>query len=332
LADPGLEPRAVMSKLPGVHVLVTGVTGFVGHHLTAALHSDGHRVSGLVRPSAPGSVPDGVATRAAEITDADAVAEAVHAESPDAIVHLAGASSVGASFGDPVGTWDVNLGGVIAILEAVRTAASPPRTLVITSGEIYGLVPAAALPVTEETPLRPVSPYGASKAAADIAAGQYRRAYGLPVVRVRPLNHIGPGQDARFVLPNVARQIAQAEHQGRDHVEIKIGNVASRRDFTDVRDVVRAYASLLTTGDPDGPYLLCSGRSIAIAELIDRLVAAARVDVRIVVDPALVRVGEQPDLFGDSRRLRTATGWAPAIDIEQTVADTLDWWRVQVAA
>lgn len=327
-----MEPRAVMSKLPGVHVLVTGVTGFVGHHLASALLADGHRVTGIVRPSAPGPVPDGIAVRAAEITLADAVAAAVHAERPDAIIHLAGASSVGASFGDPRGTWDVNLGGAIAVLEAVRTAESPPRTLVITSGEIYGLVPSDALPVDEATPLCPVSPYGASKAAADIAAAQYRRGYGLPIVRVRPLNHIGPGQDPRFVLPNVARQIAQAEHEGRTHVDITIGNVSTRRDFTDVRDVVRAYTRLLTAGDPDVPYLVCSGRSIAIAELIDRMVEAARIDVRIVVDPALVRAGEQPDLYGDFSGLRAATGWNPVIDIEQTIADTLDWWRVQVAA
>ncbi len=311
---------------------MTGITGFVGHHLAAALLADGHQVTGIVRPSAPGPVPGGIVVREADISDMDAVAQVVHADRPEAIIHLAGAASVGASFGDPRGTWDVNLGGAIAVLEAVRTAAAAPRTLMITSGEIYGLVPPDALPVDETTPLCPVSPYGASKAAADLAAAQYHRGYGLPVVRVRPLNHIGPGQDARFVLPSVARQIARAEHEGRDRMEITVGNLSTRRDFTDVRDVVRAYARLLVSGQPDAPYLVCTGRSIAIAELIDRLVAAARLDVRIVVDPLLVRAGEQPDLYGDSRRLRTETGWNPVIDIEQTIADTLDWWRVRVAA
>jgi len=332
LPELGLARRFVISKLPGVHVLVTGVTGFVGHHLAAVLLADGHRVTGIIRPSAPGRVPDGIAVRDAEITDVDAVARVVHAERPDAIIHLAGASSVGASFRDPRGTWDVNLGGSLAVLEAVRTAADAPRTLIITSGEIYGLVPTDALPVDEATPLCPVSPYGASKAAADIAAAQYQRGYRLPIVRVRPLNHIGPGQDARFVLPNLARQIAQAEHEGRDRMEIKIGNLATRRDFTDVRDVVRAYARLLVAGHPGAPYLVCSGRSLAIAELVECMAAAARLDVRIVVDPGLVRAGEQSDLYGDARRLRAETGWNPAIDIEQTVADTLDWWRVRVAA
>ncbi len=321
-----------MSKLPGVHVLVTGVTGFVGHHLAAELIGDGHRVTGVVRPSGPELVPDGIAVRHADVTDAAALAAVVHAERPEAIIHLAGASSVGASFGDPRGTWDVNLGGTIAVLEAVRTTPAPARTLIITSGEIYGLVPTEALPVDEATPLCPVSPYGASKAAADIAAAQYQHGYGLPIVRVRPLNHIGPGQDARFVLPNVARQIAQGEREGRDRVEITLGNLSTRRDFTDVRDVVRAYAGLLTAGHPEFPYLVCSGRSIAIAELVDRMVAAADLDVRIAVDPTLVRAGEQPDLYGDSRRLRADTGWTPVIDIEQTVIDTLDWWRVRVAA
>jgi GDP-4-dehydro-6-deoxy-D-mannose reductase len=321
-----------MSKLPGVHVLVTGVTGFVGHHLAAELIGDGHRVTGVVRPSGAELVPDGIAVRHADVTDVAALAAVVHAERPEAIIHLAGASSVGASFGDPRGTWDVNLGGTIAVLEAVRTTPAPARTLIITSGEIYGLVPTQALPVDEATPLCPVSPYGASKAAADIAAAQYQHGYGLPIVRVRPLNHIGPGQDARFVLPNVARQIAQGEREGRDRVEITLGNLSTRRDFTDVRDVVRAYAGLLTAGHPEFPYLVCSGRSIAIAELVDRMVAAADLDVRIVVDPTLVRAGEQPDLYGDSRRLRADTGWTPVIDIEQTVIDTLDWWRVRVAA
>ncbi len=313
-------------------VLVTGASGFVGHHLVAELHREGHRVTGVVRPGSTAAIPLGITVREADVTDSAALATVVWATAPDALIHLAGASSVAASFADPKGTWDINLGGTLSVLEAVRTAAAPPRTLIVSSGEIYGLVDAADLPVGEATPLCPVSPYGASKAAADLAALQYQRGYGLPILRLRPLNHIGPGQDARFVLPNVARQIAEAEREGCRHVDIRIGNVSTRRDFTDVRDVVRAYAALLTKGSPGAPYLICSGRSLAIADLVAALVAAARVDVALVTDPGLVRTGEQPDLYGDAHRLREETGWAPVIDINQTAADTLDWWRARVAA
>ncbi len=312
-------------------VLVTGISGFVGHHLAQALAADGHRVAGLVRPDAAESIPDGVTVREADITDADAVRSVFAAAQPDAVIHLAGAASVGASFADPVATWAVNLGGTLSVLEAARALAEPPRLLVITSGEIYGQVARSALPVTEATLLSPISPYGASKAAADLAAGQYHLGYGLPVLRVRAFNHIGPGQDARFVLPNVARQIAQAEHEQLDHVDIQIGNLTTRRDFTDVRDVVRAYSALLGAGTPGAPYLVCSGRSLAIQDLIERLVQMTRVDVRLVRSSTLVRGGEQPDLYGDAHRLTAETGWQPEIGLDQTLVDTLDWWRARVA-
>ena len=206
---------------------------------------------------------------------------------PDAVAHLAGASSVGSSFGDPLGTWEVNLGGTLAVLEAVREAAPETRVLVVSSGEIYGRVPLEDLPVGPDTPLRPLSPYGASKGAADLAAAQYRAAYGLPALRVRAFNHVGPGQGPRFVLPNVARQIAQAEHDGRDAVEVRVGNVDTRRDFTDVRDMVRAYLLVIERGDPDAVYLACSGRSRAGAR-------AHRGPGAAGADPGDVRLGRRP--------------------------------------
>jgi GDP-4-dehydro-6-deoxy-D-mannose reductase len=315
-----------------VDVLVTGASGFVGHHLVAQLLSEGHRVTGVVRPGTGEAIPAGIAVREADITDPAVVAAVVGAAAPDALIHLAGASSVGASFADPRGTWDVNLGGTLSVLEAVRASATPPRTLIITSGEVYGLVAVGELPVGEDTPLCPVSPYGASKAAADLAALQYQRGYGLPVLRIRPLNHIGPGQDARFVLPSLARQIAQAEYEGRREADIRIGNLSTRRDFTDVRDVARAYAALLTKGSPGDPYLVCSGRSLPIADLVTAMVAATPVKVRLVTEPSLVREGEQPDLYGDARRLHDEAGWTPIIDIHQSVVDTLDWWRTRIAS
>ena len=236
------------------------------------------------------------------------------------------------SFADPLGTWDVNLGGTLALLEALRTAAPEAPALIVSSGEIHGRVPLDELPVRPETPLRPLSPYGASKAAADLAAGQYRAAYGIPALRVRAFNHVGPGQDPRFVLPNVARQIAQAEHEGRDRVEVRVGNLDTRRDFTDVRDMVRAYALILERGDPDAVYLACSGRSRPVRELIEGLAPLARIPVTFASDAGLRRAGEQPDLYGSPARLRDDTGWMPEIPIETTLADTLDWWRERVVA
>jgi GDP-4-dehydro-6-deoxy-D-mannose reductase len=250
---------------------------------------------------------------------------------PEALVHLAGASSVGQSFREPLETWEVNLGGTLGVLEALRRESPAVRCLVVTSGEVYGRVSPADLPVGAETPLRPLSPYGASKAAADLAAGQYRSGYGLPVVRVRAFNQIGPGHDPRFVLPNVARQIARAEAAGRSEVEIRVGNVDTRRDFTDVRDMVRAYRLLAERGDPDTVYLACSGRSRSVRELVDELVELAEVSAVVRSDPNLRREGEQPDLYGSADRLAADTGWAPRIPLRTSLSDTLDWWRRKVA-
>lgn len=311
-----------------MRILVTGITGFVGHHLATLLRESGHEVAGLVL-GRDEPVPPGVEVHWGDITDPAAVAAAVAAVRPEGVLHLAGASSVGASFANPLGTWRINLDGTMAVLEAVRAAEVPPRTVVITSGEVYGQVPLDALPVDEDTPMRPLSPYAASKAAADLAALQYRIGYGLPVIRVRAFNHVGPGQDARFVLPNVARQIAIAERDGLDRVTLRLGNLTARRDFTDVRDMVRAYLRILEAGDPDVAYLACSGGSVSIRDLVDGVVAAARLEVEVESDPGLLRPGEQPDLYGSPSRL-AELGWSPSIPLPQTLADTLDWWRTQV--
>ena len=313
-----------------MRVLITGATGFAGRHLSSYCASRGHEVHALVRPGREGAVVPGVAAHAADLGDAAEVAAVLRDVAPEGVAHLAGASSVGRSFAEPVATWDINLGGTLTLLEAVRETGVNGRVLVVTSGEIYGLVPVADLPVTERTPLHPVSPYGASKAAADLAAAQYRAAYGVAAVRVRAFNHVGPGQDPRFVLPNVARQIARAERDGVP-VEVTVGNVNTRRDFMDVRDMVRAQLLLLERGDPDAVYLACTGRSVAVRELIEGLAELARVPVTFRSDAGLRREGEQPDLYGSPDRLRADTGWTPEIPMQTTLADTLDWWRARTA-
>lgn len=314
-----------------MRVLITGVTGFAGGYLSSYCAALGHEVHGLVRPGREAAVPAGVTAHAGELRDPASVAGVLRSARPDRVVHLAGASSVGRSFAEPLATWDVNLGGTLGLLEALRTHDPALPALIVTSGEIHGRVPVDELPVSVDTPLHPLSPYGASKAAADLAAGQYREAYGLRAIRVRAFNHVGPGQDPRFVLPNVARQIARAEAEGREAIEVRVGNVDTRRDFIDVRDMVRAYWLLLERGDPDVVYMACSGRSLPVRRLLEGLARLARIPVTYASDPGLRRDGEQSDLYGSPARLRADTGWTPEIPIDTTLADTLEWWRERVA-
>jgi GDP-4-dehydro-6-deoxy-D-mannose reductase len=315
-----------------VRLLITGATGFAGRHLTSYCAGLGHEVHAVLRPGREGALMDGATAHPADVRDSRELATVLAEVGPDAVAHLAGASSVGSSFADPLATWDINLGGTLALLEALRQGAPSAPALVVSSGEIHGGVQPSELPVGPDTPLRPLSPYGASKAAADLATAQYRAGYGLKAMRVRAFNHIGPGQDSRFVLPNVARQIAQAEHEGREQVEVRVGNVETRRDFTDVRDMVRAYLLILEYGDPDAVYLACSGRSRPVRDLVEGMAELARIPVTVCSDQTLRREGEQPDLYGSPARLHDDTGWTPEIPIETTLADTLDWWRERVVA
>jgi GDP-4-dehydro-6-deoxy-D-mannose reductase len=319
--------RGVGSR--AVRVLITGVTGFAGRHLAALCVGSGDEVHGVVRPGREEAAPDGVTAHPADVTDAGAVAGVLEGSRPDAIVHLAGMASVGQSFAEPLETWRVNLWGTLGVLEALLRSGAGTRCVVVTSGEIYGRVAEEDLPVGPEHPLRPLSPYGASKAAADLAAGQYRAAHGLDVVRVRAFNQIGPGQDARFVLPSVCRQIVAAEGRGLAAVEIRVGNVDTRRDFTDVRDMARAYRLLAERGGGGEPYQACSGRSLAVRELVEGVARLSRVPATVRSDAGLRREGEQPDLYGSRARLEADTGWAPAIPLTDTLRDTLDWWRAR---
>lgn len=314
-----------------MRVLATGISGFAGPHLVAELIGAGHDVHGVFWNERE-PVPQGVVgVHYGDITDADAIGSAVQAVAPELVFHLAGAASVGQSFAQPVATWHVNLDGTLVLLEALREHAPAARCVAVTSGEVYGRVPVESLPVGPDTPMLPHSPYGASKAAADLAALQYHIGYGLPVLRVRAFNHIGPGQDPRFVVPAVARQIAIGEREGVDDIQIHVGNVDTRRDFSDVRDIVRAYRLVAEHGDPDAVYLACSGRSVAVRELIEGLAGMSIGEVTITSDATLRREGEQPDLYGSPDRLTADTGWVPKIPLDVSLKDTLDWWRARVA-
>ncbi len=302
------------------------MTGFVGGHLVRSLLANGADVHGTLLTTVVETPPPGTTGHPVDITDASAMASIVAQVQPDALFHLAGAASVGQSFADPDGTWHVNVDGTRGVLEAVRRAAPACRVVVALSGEEYGRVPLDQLPVTEDTPLNPLSPYAESKVAADHLCAEYQRDHGLAVLRLRAFNQIGPGQDPRFVLPSICKQVADTEMAGEPMCRLELGNIDTRRDFLDVRDVVSAYRMLIDRGDPSQAYLAGAGRSLAVRDLVDVVVSLARLPVEVVSDPTRIREGEQPDLYAEPRALKDL-GWEPRIPLETSILDTLDYWR-----
>jgi GDP-4-dehydro-6-deoxy-D-mannose reductase len=300
-----------------MRAVVTGGLGFVGRHLVEHLRAAGDEVTTL----------DHHGDHAVDITDGPAVAAALAAARPEALYHLAGWADVGASWGDPVAVLRVNAEGTLHVLRAC-TAAGVQRVLAVASADVYGVVTEAELPLTETSPLRPTSPYAASKLAADALAQQAFLGHGLGVVRVRPFNHLGPGQSEQFVAPAIAARIARAERD--DLSSIPVGNLTARRDVTDVRDVVRAYRLLVERGEAGEVYNVCTGEDLAVQTLADLLVGMARRPIELVPDPSLLRPVDLPVLRGDASKLRAATGWEPRIPIERTTADLLDDMRARI--
>jgi GDP-4-dehydro-6-deoxy-D-mannose reductase len=259
-----------------------------------------------------------------DITDLASVQAAVAAARPEAVYHLAGWADVGGSWKHPHTVLRVNGEGTLNVLEACREAGVD-RVLAVASADVYGVVSEDELPLDEHAPLRPTSPYAASKLAADALAQQAFLGHGLGVIRVRPFNHLGPGQSEQFVAPALAARIVRAERAG--DTAITVGNLSARRDFTDVRDIVRAYRLLMERGAPGEVYNVCSGRDLSIQYLADHLVSLATRPIELRPDPELMRPADLPVLRGDASKLRAATGWAPEIPIEQTLADLLDELR-----
>jgi GDP-4-dehydro-6-deoxy-D-mannose reductase len=253
-----------------------------------------------------------------DLRDARATREAIGATRPDVVYHLAALSSVGRSWDDPAAVLADNADMALSVLEGIRHEAPRARVVLVSSGEVYGAP--AEVPVRESAPLRPQNPYAVSKATVDLLGGLYADAHGLAVVIARAFNHAGPGQGDTFALSSFARQIAE----GAD--VIRTGRLTTRRDFTDVRDVVRAYRMLAEDGVPGEAYNVCSGRSVAISELVGYLAEAAEREITHGEDPARVRAHEVADLYGSPEKLRAATGWEPGIPIARTAADALAWW------
>lgn len=315
-------------KEPSLRALITGVGGFAGSHLAdylvahTAFEVWGCDVVGTRRPFHPAALQ----LRAVDLRDPGAVTALLEEVRPDRIYHLAARAFVGDSWANPWDTLETNLRAQVNLLEAVRHAPQPARVLVLGSAEVYGRVPSTALPIHEDQPFRPDSPYAVSKVAQDLLGLQYHLSYQLPIVRVRPFNHIGPRQSRQFVAPAFAAQIAAIE-AGRQPPVLRVGNLSARRDFTDVRDMVRAYYLALEQGVPGEVYNLGAGHSWSIQALLDTLRGFATVPVTVEVDPARLRPVDLPELRCDTRRFHAHTGWEPQIPFEQTLRDLLDYER-----
>lgn len=309
-----------------MRALITGIDGFVGPYLARELRAQADwAVVGLGRHP----VAADHAVVVADLLDRERVAAIVGEIAPTHLFHLAAQSHVPTSHSDGGATLHNNIAAQVNLLDACRALAAPPRILVVGSGEEYGLVHPDEVPIDEDQPLRPTSPYAVSKVAQDLLGWQYFHAYGLPIVRVRPFNHLGPGQGDRFALAAFARQVAEAEAGLRPPV-VRVGNLDARRDFLDVRDVVRAYRLAATRGVPGEVYNIASGVPIRIGDALDQLLALAGRPIVVEFDPARLRPSDLPVIAADTARLRAATGWEPAIPFAQSLRETLDWWRARV--
>lgn len=307
--------------------LITGASGFAGRHLVAHLRATTDwELCALGRSSQPD-----LNTVSADLLDRAAVDQAVAQVQPEIVVHLAAQSFVPTSFEDPADTFNTNVIGQLHLLQAIAAAKIDPLVLVISSNEVYGMVLPNDIPVNEKTPLRPASPYAVSKAAQDLLAGQWFYSHKLRVIRVRPFNHIGPGQKAQFAAPAFARQIARIE-LGLQPPVVQVGNLDAQRDFTDVRDIVSAYHLALVHGEPGAIYNVGSGEPVAIRTILETLINLSTVPITIEPDPARMRPADVPTVACDSSYFQTRTGWRRQYSLDQTLRDVLEDWRSRVQA
>lgn len=311
-----------------MRILITGISGFVGPHLVRHIASTAPEaeVWGLVWAADPAQAPSSIQQIEGDLTDISSVKAALDEVRPEIIFHLAAASSVASSWDHPGRFLEVNAVGTVNLLEVLRTLGLDARVVVSSSAEVYGAVPTEQQPITEDSPLEPLSPYAASKAAQDLLTAQYYHGYGMPTVRLRLFHHTGPGRPTQFVASSFAHQIARIE-KGLDPPRLAVGNLEAIRDFTDVRDVTRAYWLAATRGIPGDAYNVCSSRRTSIRRVLDMLLAHSEVEVEVEVDPDRLRAADIPCLVGDHSRFSDTTGWQPEIPLVQTLGDLLNWWR-----
>jgi GDP-4-dehydro-6-deoxy-D-mannose reductase len=310
-----------------MRVFVTGATGFAGSHLVEQLLIEDHDVYVLEhRLSGHIGLPEHPKLKAVEgdLLDPEALRKAIHTARPDVVYHLAGLALTIESWKQPAKTLQVNTLGTVHLLEAIRVYGKP-RVVLISSAEIYGTVQPDQLPIDESSIPTPHHPYALSKWAAGQLVPLYWQRYALPVIEVRPFNHIGPRQSLGFVVPDFASQLAAIRLAQRPPT-ISVGNLSAQRDFTDVRDMVRAYRELAEKGEAGETYIVCSGRAVAIEYLLDTLIELSGIPVEVVPDPARMRPSDTPVLYGSHDKMSAVTGWEPAIPLRQSLADALAEW------
>lgn len=318
-----------------IRSLITGLAGFAGRHLAARLIASGEGpVCGVTRLAPEDDKTLALAEveiEPADLTIAEEARRAVEAARPDRVYLLAAFSAPGEAHRDPLRVIQNNVACVVNVLEALREVAPRARILLVSSAEVYGRGNGDGSPVAEDAPLAPENPYAISKVTQDLLGYQYHLAYGLDVVRVRPFNHLGPGQSDRFVAAAFARQVAEAE-AGLRAPSIEVGNLETCRDFVDVRDVVCGYELALQKGEPGAVYNLASGKAVSIRSLLDGLIARGRRPVSVSVDPQRFRPADAPIVVGDASRFIRCTGWSPSFSLDQTLDDLLEDWRKRIAS
>ncbi len=315
-----------------MRALITGIGGFAGSHLADYLlaETDWQLIGCVLKAcDLPDHLADRVICQPVDLRDGRAVERMLAESTPDLLFHLAALASVGNSWRNPWPILENNIQSQLNLLEGLVRLKAQPRVLVVSSNEVYGSVRSDELPVSEDNPLRPNNPYAVSKLTQDMLGLQYHLSYQLPVVRVRPFNHIGPRQAPGFVAPDFARQIVQAE-AGERPPRMQVGNLEAQRDFTDVRDMVRAYYLAITQGEPGQVYNLGSGRSYTIQDLLDVLLSHSQTEIVVERDPARMRPSDVPEIRCDAGKFHRLTGWQPSIPFETSLRDVLDDWRARV--
>jgi GDP-4-dehydro-6-deoxy-D-mannose reductase len=313
-----------------MRILISGIAGFAGSHLAELLLAGGDEVFGTVMPGESThnteSFKSQIRLLTCDVRDADAVKKLLAETKPDEIYHLAAITFIPDSVIDPRLTFETNLYGTLNLLEAASARTPDARILFVGSADEYGLVRTDELPIREENPLRPTNPYSVSKVSASMLAYQYGLTRELHVVRVRPFNHTGPRQSPRFVCSDFTFQIVEAEKR-RSKPEIRVGNLKPKRDFTDVRDVVRAYREILRSGESCEVYNISSGTAVGVGEVLDLLLSVSGQKFRIIECAERTRETDVEEIRGDSGKIERATGWRPTIPLKKTLEDMIEYWR-----